>query len=157
MCCKNLILKFTVLGMSLALGLAAVAFFAPSTPSLSWDDALTAVRNSGGGKASRPDSGPADTRSISADLANVPLNILSKPKAAYTDEARNNDTQGAVTLKITFMASGEIGDITVVSGLPDGLTDQAIAAARQIKFEPKKVNGLPVTVVMTFQYGFNIY
>jgi outer membrane biosynthesis protein TonB len=37
------------------------------------------------------------------------------------------------------------------------LTEQAIAAARQIKFEPKKVNGSPVSVTMTFQYGFNIY
>jgi TonB family protein len=114
---------------------------------LSWDDALIAVRNSGGGKASK----------ISTDPANVPLNIISKPKAAYTDEARTNDTQGVVTLRITFLASGEIGGITVVSGLPDGLTEQAIAAAKQIKFEPKRVDGQPVSVTMTFQYGFNIY
>jgi TonB family protein len=85
------------------------------------------------------------------------LNIISKPKAAYTDEARTNDTQGVVTLRITFLASGEIGGITVVSGLPDGLTEQAIAAAKQIKFEPKRVDGQPVSVTMTFQYGFNIY
>jgi TonB family protein len=157
MCCKNSILKLTVLGISLVLGLAAAAFFAPPDPSLNWDDALTAVRNSGDGKDSGPDSASGRAGSVSSDPANVPLSIISKPKAAYTDEARTNDTQGVVTLRITFLASGEIGGITVVSGLPDGLTEQAIAAAKQIKFEPKRVGGQPVSVTMTFQYGFNIY
>jgi len=157
MCCKNSILKLTVLGISLVLGLAAAAFFAPPDPSLNWDDALTAVRNSGDGKDSGPDSASCKAGSVSSDPANVPLSIISKPKAAYTGEARNNDTQGAVTLRITFLASGEIGGVTVVNGLPDGLTEQAIAAAKQIKFEPKRVDGQPVSVTMTFQYGFNIY
>jgi protein TonB len=87
----------------------------------------------------------------------TPLKILFKPKATYTDEARTQNVQGNVTLKITLLANGSVGSITPVSRLPYGLTEQAIAAARQIKFEPKKVNGQPVAVTMTFQYGFNIY
>jgi len=87
----------------------------------------------------------------------TPYKILFKPKATYTDQARTNNVQGSVTLKITLMANGSVGSITPVTRLPYGLTEQAIAAARQIKFEPKKINGQPVSVTVTFQYGFNIY
>jgi TonB family protein len=86
-----------------------------------------------------------------------PLKILYKPKGTYTDEARTNNVQGTVRLKITLLASGQIGSITPVTRLPHGLTEQAIAAARQIKFEPAKVNGVPVSKIVTFDYGFNIY
>ena len=85
------------------------------------------------------------------------LKIISKPKATYTDAARQNQVQGSVTLRITFLANGSIGSITPVSGLGYGLTEQAIAAARRIQFEPAKSNGQAQTVTKTFQYGFTIY
>jgi TonB family protein len=85
------------------------------------------------------------------------VKILSKPRASYTDAARQNNVQGSVTLRITFLASGQIGSISPVSGLPYGLTEQAIAAARAIRFEPAKRNGVPQTKQMTIQYGFTIY
>ncbi|MFL6467305.1 MAG: energy transducer TonB [Pyrinomonadaceae bacterium] len=103
-------------------------------------------------------SGWGDSRSATAPVASSDgLQILSKPKALYTDDARENDIQGTVRLKITLLASGEVGTITPMSTLPYGLTEQAIEAARKIKFKPKKVNGQPVSVVVTFEYGFNIY
>lgn len=83
--------------------------------------------------------------------------IISKPKATYTDAARINNVQGSVLVKVTLLASGQIGSVTAVRGLPHGLTERAIAAARQIKFEPKKINGIPQTTIVTFDYGFNIY
>lgn len=85
------------------------------------------------------------------------VKILSKPRASYTDAARQNNVQGSVTLRITFLASGQIGGISPVSGLPYGLTEQAIAAARSIRFEPAKKNGVPYSKTMTIQYGFTIY
>jgi TonB family protein len=75
----------------------------------------------------------------------------------YTDEARENNVQGAVRLKITLLASGQVGNITPVTELPDGLTEQAIAAAKRIRFEPKTVNGVPVSVVINREYTFTIY
>ncbi len=86
-----------------------------------------------------------------------PLKIISKPRGAYTDAARQNAAQGTVTLKITFLASGQIGSISTVSGMSYGLTESAIAAARQIRFEPQKINGIPQTVTKTFQYNFTLY
>jgi periplasmic protein TonB len=86
-----------------------------------------------------------------------PLKIISKPRPSYTDAARQNQVTGVVRLKVTFLASGQIGSISPVSGLSYGLTEQAIAAARQIRFEPQKVNGVPQTVSKTIEYSFSIY
>lgn len=88
---------------------------------------------------------------------NSPLRILSKPQARYTDEARANNVQGAVRLKVVMRASGQVGEITVVEGLPDGLTEQAVDAARKLKFEPARKSGLPVSKVITIDYNFTIY
>jgi TonB family protein len=85
------------------------------------------------------------------------LLILSKPKALYTDAARVNDVEGSVRLKVTLLASGEVGSIVPVTTLPHGLTEQAVAAARQIKFEPKKLDGVPVSTTVTIDYSFEIY
>lgn len=111
-------------------------------------------RGGGIGDGDGPDGGgpPPGIAKVS-----TPVKIISKPKAPYTDEARQNNVQGSVTLKITFLASGQIGSVTAVTRLPYGLTENAIAAAKQIRFEPKKINGVPVSTSMTFQYGFNIY
>lgn len=85
-----------------------------------------------------------------------PFVIYEKPRAKYTDAARENNTQGVVKLKVTLLSTGQIGDVTVVTPLPDGLTEQAVAAARQIKFTPKAVKGEPVSMILTFEYGFTI-
>jgi TonB family protein len=85
------------------------------------------------------------------------IKILAKPQAKYTDAGRQNNVQGTVTLKVVFNANGTIGSISPVNGLPYGLTEQAIAAARQIKFDPPKRNGVPYSTSKTIQYSFTIY
>jgi len=87
----------------------------------------------------------------------TPYRITFQPKAIYTDAARENNVQGGVRLKIVLLANGQIGSVTSITELPDGLTEQAIAAAKQIKFEPKRVNGVPVSVIVTREYTFTIY
>jgi TonB family protein len=86
-----------------------------------------------------------------------PLWILGKPRATYTDAARHANEQGSVRLKLTLLANGTVGTITPVTTLNYGLTEQAIAAAKKVVFLPKRINGTPVSVVVTFDYGFNIY
>lgn len=120
---------------------------------------------SGSGSGSGNGPGNGDGTGVGGDrepppvraVVTSPYRIISKPKATYTDAARTANVQGNVRLKITLLASGQVGSITPVSRLPHGLTEQAIAAARQIRFEPKKVNGVATSVVVTFDYGFNIY
>jgi len=85
------------------------------------------------------------------------VSIISKPRPGYTDAARQNQVTGTVRLRVTFSASGQIAGISPISGLPYGLTEQAIAAARGIKFEPAKKNGVPYTVTKQVEYTFTMY
>lgn len=85
------------------------------------------------------------------------VKILSKPRANYTDAARQNQVQGKVVLRVTFSANGSIGAISVISGLGNGLTEQAIAAARGIRFEPAKRGGVAYSVTKPVEYTFTIY
>ena len=85
------------------------------------------------------------------------LKITAKPRANYTDSARQAQVQGTVTLRVTFLASGQIGSISAINGLPNGLTEQAIAAARGMRFEPAQKNGVKQTVTKQVQYTFTLY
>jgi protein TonB len=83
--------------------------------------------------------------------------LLSKPEPQYTEDARRNQVTGTVVLKVVFASSGEVLQIRAVRTLPFGLTERAIAAARQIRFEPAKRDGRPVSVSMQLEYNFNLY
>lgn len=85
------------------------------------------------------------------------LLILSKPYANYTDAARQNNIQGTVILRVTFNANGTIGEVTPISTLPFGLTEQAISAAKRMRFQPAMKNGVPYTVTKQVPYTFTIY
>jgi TonB family protein len=83
--------------------------------------------------------------------------VLSKPEPQYTEDARKNQITGTVVLNVVFTSSGEVEQIRAVRTLPFGLTERAIAAARQIRFEPAKRDGQPVSVSMQLEYNFNLY
>ena len=103
-------------------------------------------------------SGVNSTPPKNADPSTAqPLKILSKARADYTDAARLENVEGTVRLRVTFLSTGEIGSITPVSGLPYGLTEQAIAAARQIKFQPATRSGVPVSVTKLVEYNFSLF
>lgn len=86
-----------------------------------------------------------------------PLAVLVETRPAYTDSARKEGVEGVVRLRVTFQADGTIGAVTPVTGLAYGLTEQAIAAARQIRFQPALKNGAPVTVVKTVEFNFFVF
>jgi len=100
------------------------------------------------------DGPPPPSRPVGVTQA---MKINSKPRPGYTDAARTNNIQGTVILRVTFLGSGSIGSISAVKGLPNGLTEQAIAAARRISFEPQKRDGIGVTVTKQIEYSFSIY
>lgn len=83
--------------------------------------------------------------------------IILKPRSSYTQSARAASAQGAVLLKVTLLAGGGIGTISVVNGLPFGLTEEAIAAASKIVFIPANRNGINYSVVVPIEYKFSIY
>jgi len=85
----------------------------------------------------------------------VKARLLTRPEPRYTADARKNQISGVVVLKAVFASNGQVQNISVISGLPDGLTEQAIIAARQIKFTPAMKDGKPVSMWMQLEYNFN--
>ena len=83
--------------------------------------------------------------------------VLSKMEPQYTEEARRNQITGTVMLRAVFSSAGEVVQIRALNTLPFGLTERAIAAARQIKFVPAMKGGHPVSVFMQLEYNFNLY
>ena len=73
----------------------------------------------------------------------TPVEILSKPRPAYTPEARQMHIEGEVLLDVMFGASGQIRVLRVVRGLGHGLDESAQRAAQQIRFNPAKRDGQP--------------
>jgi TonB family protein len=83
--------------------------------------------------------------------------ITSKPEPSFTEEARKNNVTGLVKLRLVLSSGGSVTNISVIKGLPDGLTEKAIAAARQIRFQPAQKDGRAVSQWITIEYNFNIY
>ena len=83
--------------------------------------------------------------------------LIKKPEPAYTEKARGAQITGTVILKCIFAADGTVKNIHVVSGLPYGLTERAIEAARKIKFIPAVKDGKNVSMWMQLEYNFNLY
>jgi TonB family protein len=108
--------------------------------------------NTGGGD---PNFGGG--RSVEPMTASLRPTILYREKAKYTEEARQNKVQGTVVLQVVFQASGAITDVKVIRGLPDGLTEKAIEAAKKIRFNPAVKAGTPVSVRGTLEFTFNLY
>ncbi len=85
------------------------------------------------------------------------VTITYIPRAEYTRTAKKNNITGVVKLRITFLKSGKIGpSMRVESGLPDGLIEQAMKAARGIRFEPAEKNGVPIHVIKTIEFPFQL-
>ena len=72
-----------------------------------------------------------------------PVEILYKPRPAYTAEARRMRVEGEVLLEVVFGASGSLHVRRVVRGLGYGLDDNALAAAQRIQFRPARRDGQP--------------
>ncbi|MFN2493230.1 MAG: energy transducer TonB [Pyrinomonadaceae bacterium] len=83
--------------------------------------------------------------------------VLSKPEPQYTEDARKNQVTGTVVLRAVFTSGGQVTNIRAVSGLPYGLTERAIAAARNIKFVPATKDGRTVSMYIQLEYNFNLY
>ena len=85
------------------------------------------------------------------------MRIVLKATPGYTNEARKNNVSGTVRLRATFSASGSVTSVSVISGLPFGLTEKAVAAVRKILFVPEKRNKVTISITRPIEYAFRIY
>jgi TonB family protein len=98
-----------------------------------------------GGGASRPGAGITAPR------------LISQVKPRYTPDALERKVQGSVWLEIVVTREGRAGDVRVTRSLdPGGLDDEAIKAVRQWQFEPGRLAGVPVDVLVSVAMDFTI-
>jgi len=83
--------------------------------------------------------------------------IIWKVEPIYTEEARRNQVHGTVVLRGVFSSSGQVTNLRVMSGLANGLTENAVEAARSIRFFPAVKDGKPVSQYIQIEYNFNLY
>jgi TonB family protein len=114
-------------------------------------------RNEGGGGPGGGGGGTDYNKIFSGKDVTSKARVLEKPEPTYTEAARKNQITGMVVLRAVFSSSGQVTNIHAVSGLPDGLTERAIAAAKSIRFVPATKDGHPVSMWMELQYNFNLY
>ncbi|MBZ5577536.1 MAG: TonB family protein [Acidobacteriia bacterium] len=92
----------------------------------------------------------------SAAASMRPVEILEKPQPAYTAQARSQRVEGDVLLDVIFAATGEVRVLGVTRGLGYGLDENAVDAARRIRFHPATQAGMPVDQRVILHVVFQI-
>ncbi len=85
------------------------------------------------------------------------LKITSKSFAGFTKEARRIGATGNINVLVGFMKDGTIGMAIPLKELGYGLTESAVNAAKEIKFEPAEKDKNPVNTVAIINYDFRIF
>jgi len=108
------------------------------------------------GEVEIPDPPPAAVRNevIRVGGPVSPPRVIHRVLPGYTEAARRGHIEGAVVLDTVIDTGGVVQDITVLRGLPFGLTESAVEAVRQWRFEPSVLNGRTVAVryVLTVRF-----
>ena len=119
-----------------------------------WQDQFEALsfHAAAGSKAERHRLGVYNSKEVTTKLR-----LISKPEPQYTELARRNLVTGTVILRALFTSDGAVKHIMMLDGLPDGLTWEAIQAAKKIKFVPATLNGQPVSMLVQLEYNFYFY
>ena len=126
----------------------AVSASVPMLPQLKIGDSRSVAMNSDPNDYNRIFAGREVTQKV---------RVLEKPEPTYTQSARRYGVDGTVVLRAVFSKEGEVTNIYVVGKLPHGLVQQALSAARKIKFTPAMKDGQPVSMYIELQYNFNLY
>ena len=103
-----------------------------------------------------PQTDPAEAPVSSKNVTRKAI-VVSKPEPSYSDEARQAGITGTVVIRAVLSSSGEVTNMNVVRGLPKGLTEHAMAAARHLKFIPAIKDGRFVSYYVQLEYNFGLY
>ena len=83
-------------------------------------------------------------------------NPFKQARPNYTEEARKNKITGVVLARLLVGADGSVKQVRIARGLPDGLNEEAIRAAYQIRFKPAMKGGQPVAFWQMVEIEFNL-
>jgi|SRR6185369_7774960 len=99
-----------------------------------------------------PSGSASGDRIYAGKEVDVKARMLNSPAPDLSTDARNRPT-GTVILRVVFAKTGRVENITVIRGLPNGVTEKCIEAAKQIKFKPAMKEGQPVSMWMQLEYA----
>ena len=110
--------------------------------------------NTGGGDPTLG-GGSRDPNIPATSVDQKPI-ALNSPQPRYTEEARRDKIQGVVLARVLVGPDGSVKRAIISRGLADGLSEQAIQAAYQLRFRPALKNGQPVAFWVAVQIEFNL-
>jgi TonB family protein len=125
---------------------------------------LTILKNSGNKKLIElvqaaggvgPEPSPAHMDETQSEVNTKPV-LMNNPGPSYTEEARDNKVTGVVIAQVWIGVDGIVKKVRVLSGLPDGLTKQAMIAAYKMVFKPATRDGQPAEYWQSIQIEFNL-
>lgn len=118
------------------------------------------VGNTTYGKASDKITDPSQVKAYSAPKYAPPGSadtepvVLSEYKEAYPPEAKQNEIEGSVRLKVTIDAAGLVESVVVISGPGYGLNEAARDWIKKSKFKAATKGGEPVGYTFIYTYTF---
>jgi periplasmic protein TonB len=119
--------------------------------------AVVPVGNTLQTKHQGPAAKPGAVKPLAAPVQAYEVTKMPLPRGRcsgeYTDAAKAAGVEGTVVLDLVVGADGVPREITVVKGLPHGLTEAAIATLGKCRFTPGERDGAPVPVRLR---GFKI-
>ncbi len=81
---------------------------------------------------------------------------IHSPQPRYTEIARKARIQGTVIVQAIIDRQGDVTHVKVIKGLPMGLSEEAVKAVRQWKFQPATLRGKPVDVYYNLTVRFQL-
>jgi protein TonB len=118
------------------------------------------VGNTTYGKASDKIVDPKDVKAYSAPKyappggADTEPVLLGEVKIPYPEEAKKNEIEGSVRLKVTLDDNGAVEQVAVISGPGYGLNEAAREALRRFRFKPATKGGEAVGYTFIYTYTF---
>src|SRR5215831_1359346 len=92
--------------------------------------------------------------SYAGPLSSKPI-PLNHPRPNYTEEARKQRVQGVVKARVLVGTDGNVKSVRILSGLSDGLDEEAIRAAYEMRFRAATSSGHPIETWVTLEIEFN--
>jgi protein TonB len=82
--------------------------------------------------------------------------VLRHVEPLYPGIARTHRVRGLVKMNVLISTSGDVVDVEIVEGLPDGLSEAAAEAVRQWKFAPTIRDGKAIPVLFELYINFKL-
>ena len=83
--------------------------------------------------------------------------LLKSVDPEFTEDARRQNYQGSVSIKLIVDSQGNPQDVRLLSHLGMGLDEKAIEAVRQYRFRPAMYQGHPVSVQILIDVDFHLH